>query len=1408
MMAQSASFIVLVTALLISTLSYCSAESVYCVTPTATSCSSCPHNSIHCATLSVYAQEAEMYFTPDTTMVFLPGDHVLDRNITVANVTRLTMRGESSSGNIATVVRNGSVGFSFTNMVDINIYSLAFTSYNGSWSYGSRPASNSALFLQSIPNAKLVNCSFHDNIGTALAVNNTSVTLVENKFMHNQCACRSFSEMRELGCGVTTFNSNLTFSGNTSFHNSTQTDFYDYVNCAGAIWASTSSLHFTGTNNFIGNSANGINGVGAIYAEANTSLSFSGTTTFTHNLAEVGGAIATVENVIVTFNGTNNFTSNSASDSGGAIFAASNTSLSFSGASHFSHNSAERNGGAIATSDHVIPTFNGTNNFINNSAEHFSGGAIATSDHVILTFNGTNNFINNSAEHFSGGAIATSDHVILTFNGTNNFINNSALGYGGAIDTSDHVILTFNGTNNFINNSAESSGGAIATSDHVILTFNGTNNFINNSAEFGGAINTWDNPVLTFNGTNNFINNLAQYGGGAICPVVNAILTFNGINTFFNNSANKNSGGAIYAVTNISLIFVGASNFTHNSAGYEGGAIVTADNCGLTFNGTNNFFNNSANNGGAIYAAIHALLSFTGTSNLSRNLAMQGGAISANSNSALTFNGNINFTNNGHNIRDSRGGAMHLAIQSTFFVFPNTTVCWENNYANLGGAIYVLTTIPFTQCKMTQISTFIATTKDCFFQLPGQNLSNGFDVQLVFKNNSAYNAGSVLYGGTIDNCCLDPHDFCDSGPVFDKLFHYEADNTTSSVSSDPFRVCLCENNHPNCSKSIKTLSVYPGETFQVSLVAVGQREGIVPSVVRTYLDKGRLETSQYIQQTTTTCAIFNYTVFSQQDVSLELYPDGPCSTVSDTLLLQLRIHQGCPPGFALENSSVSCVCDQALQKYTNRCNITNGLGQITRESDDTFWVGFDESHGLILHPQCPFDNCVSHAVNFSLKDTDMQCAYNRSGLLCGACKNEYSLVLGTSHCKLCTNYCLYLLIPFALMGVALVFLLLVCKLTVATGTLSGLVFYANIVGANRTMFLPVKSTDALSVFIAWINLDFGIETCFYDGMDTYSNTWLQFVFPVYIWVLVGVMILVSHFSKRFANLLGSNPVSVLATLILLSYAKILRTLISVVSFTNLEYPDSHYIRRAWLYDANVDYIIGKHIPVFLVALLAFFLFLLYTLLLFFGQWLQAISHLRLFAWVNSARLKPFMDSYHAPYKPKHRYWPGLLLVLRFLLLLVFALNYQRDPSINLLAIVVGAGVLQLWAWVSGGVYKNWCLDGLEGSFILNVIVLSVATYHVKLSGGNQRTVGHTSVTIALVTFIGILAYHIFQQLRQTKLWKKVPKLNLEFKKLNTKQAVNNLNNPTNNSTDSESVSLDQLREPWLEDLLPPTHSSI
>ena len=368
--------------------------------------------------------------------------------------------------------------------------------------------------------------------------------------------------------------------------------------------------------------------------------------------------------------------------------------------------------------------------------------------------------------------------------------------------------------------------------------------------------------------------------------------------------------------------------------------------------------------------------------------------------------------------------------------------------------------------------------------------------------------------------------------------------------------------------------VYPGETFQVSVVALGQRNGTVPITVSTiYHGTGDLLGSQHHQQVNNTCTKLNYTVHSLcQRVGVELHAESsPCSNYELLPTLTVNLCQTCPPGFNISESEKSCVCLPKLAQYTHQCNITNNLGQITRESQQHFWAGYEnQSHGLILHPHCPFDYCVNDTVVFPLNNSDLQCAYNRSGLLCGHCKEGYSLILGTTHCTKCTNSHLILLIPFALMGVALVFLLLVCKLTVATGTLSGLLFYANIVGPNRTIFLPVETTNTFSIFIAWLNLDFGIEMCLCNGLDAYSKTWLQFVFPVYIWVLVGLIIVVSHFSHRFTNLLGNNPVSVLATLILLSYTKILRTLIMVLYVTYLEYPT--YNRMVWLYDGNIDYL--------------------------------------------------------------------------------------------------------------------------------------------------------------------------------------------------------------------------------------------
>ena len=149
-----------------------------------------------------------------------------------------------------------------------------------------------------------------------------------------------------------------------------------------------------------------------------------------------------------------------------------------------------------------------------------------------------------------------------------------------------------------------------------------------------------------------------------------------------------------------------------------------------------------------------------------------------------------------------------------------------------------------------------------------------------------------------------------------------------------------------------------------------------------------------------------------------------------------------------------------------------------------------------------------------------------------------------------------MLLSFAAAGIALVVFLTILRLTVATGMINSVILYCNIVQANRDLlFTNSTNTNVLTVFIAWMNLDLGFHTCFYHGLDAYVQTWLQFAFPVYVRILMSLIVLTSRYSITLTKLTGSNPIAVLATLLLMSYTKILKLIIEVYSSVQLEYPD-------------------------------------------------------------------------------------------------------------------------------------------------------------------------------------------------------------------------------------------------------------
>ena len=92
-------------------------------------------------------------------------------------------------------------------------------------------------------------------------------------------------------------------------------------------------------------------------------------------------------------------------------------------------------------------------------------------------------------------------------------------------------------------------------------------------------------------------------------------------------------------------------------------------------------------------------------------------------------------------------------------------------------------------------------------------------------------------------------------------------------------------------------------------------------------------------------------------------------------------------------------------------------------------------------------------INLNLPDgADAQCAYNRTGILCGACQQSYSLSLGSSRCLPCQSHWpaafVVILLDAIIAGMLLVTVLLALNIRVAIGMINGFIFYTNIVAAS------------------------------------------------------------------------------------------------------------------------------------------------------------------------------------------------------------------------------------------------------------------------------------------------------------------------------------------------------------------------
>ena len=211
---------------------------------------------------------------------------------------------------------------------------------------------------------------------------------------------------------------------------------------------------------------------------------------------------------------------------------------------------------------------------------------------------------------------------------------------------------------------------------------------------------------------------------------------------------------------------------------------------------------------------------------------------------------------------------------------------------------------------------------------------------------------------------------------------------------------------------------------------------------------------------------FEMTIHSKYDTSLSakilLFPLPSVPTICS-----LIVHiEKCPLGFVVNKSKGICQCSPAFYNtpmtYQFECDINKKIITCTFKITNV-WAGLVKTKnktkpfGVSLF--CPLGHCNSdNSAYFCSTEDDIMltdnidtkncssdskplCLYQRGGTVCVGC-GKLSVLFGSSECKWCSNWWLLTLILYVVVGPVLIYLLYAPRLTLKTGTLNGIIFYA------------------------------------------------------------------------------------------------------------------------------------------------------------------------------------------------------------------------------------------------------------------------------------------------------------------------------------------------------------------------------
>ena len=189
--------------------------------------------------------------------------------------------------------------------------------------------------------------------------------------------------------------------------------------------------------------------------------------------------------------------------------------------------------------------------------------------------------------------------------------------------------------------------------------------------------------------------------------------------------------------------------------------------------------------------------------------------------------------------------------------------------------------------------------------------------------------------------------------VFNDTFNFldiSEQNGVSSITSDPRGVCFCDKDKI-CKEFTRNLTIFPGQTFNVSVAVIGQLNGSTVGIIdANIVDDNPTMYSTLVSENRCNkhsgCVNLTYTLCSNQtDVKLNFTTViADLNTYHDPVLAALHVSfLRCPYGFALsEIPPYSCECSPMFDGFKVQCDINTQVIQVCIPAKSSKWFGCDK----------------------------------------------------------------------------------------------------------------------------------------------------------------------------------------------------------------------------------------------------------------------------------------------------------------------------------------------------------------------------------------------------------------------------------------------------------------------------------